>query len=202
MENNTNNNGSPKPVRKIRHPALSQASFYRLCEWLRGASGGIHESRPTFVRVAFMASEQLKMHVKATDVANAADVTSLMWEPIRVPVAAKLGEKAQKRQKRDVNISTLANAVRELYAKFGEPLPDGFEDGVRTHVVSPDHFDGTDPATPASAPVASVPPKIGDKGRPPLPAPLVYAAEIGRPHVGTNGTRVASSLDGGNRVRH
>jgi hypothetical protein len=104
---------------------------------LRGASGGIHAERPTFSRVAFMAAEQLGFFVKGSDVANAANVTSLMWDPIKPPTSSsgRGFDRPVRRQSRDANIATLANAVRELYAKLGEPLPDGFEDGVRTHVA-------------------------------------------------------------------
>lgn len=158
-----------------------------------------------------MASEQLKFHVKPSDIANAANVTSLMWEPVKPPPAERLARMGGKRSRRAAltrKIATLENAVRAMYAKFGEPLPDGFDDGMSEFVVSDATRAPVDDADRVAAGALAgghtpPPPKIGDKGRPPLPAPLVYAAEVSRPRVGdVNGIKLASSLDGGNRVRH
>jgi hypothetical protein len=201
MENTSNGtNGKPTthvPTKRIKFPALSQSQFYTLAEWVKANRAGLTETRPTFAAVALTASGALGFNVKGSDIANAANATGVAWTPIKPPTSTsgRGFDKPVRRQARDTNIATLANAVRELYAKLGEPLPDGFEDGVRTHVPqaatadapptpTPEQLDAAADATRHAHRVAAInpeaAPKVGDAGRPKLPAPPVYASEVGR----------------------
>jgi hypothetical protein len=191
MENNTDKNETK--TRKVKFPALSQKNFYSLAEWMKANRAGIVEQRPTFASLALTASGALGFNVKGSDIANACDATGIEWTVPKAARIATLGSKRARRAHNDERFDTLARAVRELYAKLGEPLPDGFDAGVAPYAYgepaapTPAQLDAAADATRHAHRVAAdnpaVAPKIGDAGRPKLPAPLVYAAEIGRPKI-------------------
>jgi hypothetical protein len=130
VAHNTKGDRTSSGGKRRRKRPLSMVQFYKLATWVQGRGDRLTVDRPDFDRVANEAAKDLAFPVYARDVANACRATGIHWSPDLPPAGPNATASASTRRTRDRQIALIATAVRSIYAKFGEPLPTGFDDDL------------------------------------------------------------------------
>ncbi len=103
------------PKKQLSHP-----EFYKLCQWLSANGERLMAERPSRQEAADAATAKLGFVVSKFAIAATCEATGISW-------------KMDRTESRRKPITALAMAVKGLYEKLGEPVPEEIKELTEPH---------------------------------------------------------------------
>lgn len=106
----------------MEQPArLTHATFYKACEALKKHKQVFLDERPNYTKAAAMLSQLVGFTISPASIQEIREACGVEWEPRRQPPSQN-GEQHKKHA-----VRTLTRAMRRLYRKLDEEIPESLE---------------------------------------------------------------------------